>query len=405
LTLSDFSGQVWQLLERHLLSEPERNNQFAGNLREFYGTDVFKCANPACPLSVKGFSTASARDLHNRCHERPYKCNDASCEYSKLGFYTANALTKHANIHFNFDAAVENISNLNINMAPEMLSQKSDPTELVLDALDSNDANQFQLALANDALGINRQIDGELLLCRAVKRGSIDIVRLLLWVGADPNLRANWGNRPLTLASSSPEITRLLLEHGSDVHAKSFAGETALAKSKSIDVSQVLLEYGARIDASDHDRETALIRAISEKRIDQARFLLERGANVNAKAKNRAPLTLAASSGRVDYLQLLLEYGADVNMKDERSNTPLSAACTGNSYDGRGPPRGRALALKALLEAGADPTVSHKKPLKDYAFIKKLPQYIDMTWEELVEATRSKRLTSSHDSSHQNSLD
>jgi ankyrin repeat protein len=377
-----------------LLSKPERDNQFGSNLREFYGTDVFKCANPACPLSVKGFSTASARDLHSRCHERPYKCSDASCEYSKLGFYTTNALTKHANIHFNFDAAVENISNLNINMAPETLSQRSDPADLLLDALDSDDANQFQLALANDALDIDRKIGGESLLCRAVKRGSIDIVRLLLQVGADFNLRDKWEDQPLLLASSSPEITRLLLEHGSDVDAKGSDGGTALAKSKSIDVSQVLLEYGARIDASNYKRETALIRAISEKRIDQARFLLERGANVNAKAKHRTPLELAASSGRVDYLQLLLEYGADVNMKDERGNTPLSAACTGGSYNvDHSPPRSRALALKALLEAGADPTVSAQKPLKDYAFIKKLPQYIDMTWEELVEATRSKRLT------------
>jgi ankyrin repeat protein len=374
LTLSDFSGQVWQLLERHFLSEPERNNQFAGNLREFYGTDVFKCANPACPLSVKGFSTASARDLHNRCHERPYKCNDASCEYSKLGFYTANALTKHANIHFNFDAAVENISNLNINMAPEMLSQQSDPADLLLDALDSNDANQFQVALANDALDINRKIDDESLLCRAVKRGSIDIVRLLLQVGADTNLRDRRNDQPLQLASSSPEITRLLLEHGSDVHANGFAGETALVRSKSIDVSQVLLEYGARIEASNSLGETALIRAISERRIDQARFLLERGANVNAKAKRRTPLITAASSGRVDYLQLLLEYGADMNMKDECGDTPLGVTCTGGFYTADcGPPRSRALALKALLEAGADPTVSLRKPLKDYAFTKSCP--------------------------------
>jgi ankyrin repeat protein len=405
LTLSDFSRQVWQLLERHLLSEPERNNQFASNLREFYGTDVFKCANQACPLSVKGFSTASARDLHNKCHERPYKCNDASCEYSKLGFYTANALTKHANIHFNFDAAVENISNLNINMAPETLSQQSDPADLLLDALDSDDANQFQLVLANGALDINRQIDGESLLCRAVKRGSIDIVRLLLQVGADFNLRDKWGNRPLLLASSSPEITKLLLEYGSDVHAKGYLDGTTLVMSKSIDVSQVLLEYGARIDASNKRGETALIHAISEGRIDQARFLLERGANVNTKANYGTPLAVAACSGRVDYLQLLLEYGADVNMKDEHGITPLGATCMSGYYTDHGPPRSRALALKALLEAGADPTVPSRKPVKGYAFIKKLPQYIDMTWEELVEATRSKRLTSSHDSSYQNSLD
>jgi Ankyrin repeats (3 copies) len=228
----------------------------------------------------------------------------------------------------------------------------------------------------------------------------------LLRVGADPNLRGKWEDRPLILASSSPAITRLLLEHGSYVHAKNSLDETALVKSESIDVSQVLLEYGARIDASDYDRDTALIRAISRKRIDQARFLLERGANVNAKAKRRTPLITAASSGRVDYLQLLLEYGADMNMKDGRGDTPLGATCTGGFYTADcGPPRSRALALKALLEAGADPTVSPKKPLKNYAFIKKLPQYIDMTWEELVEATRSKRLTSSHDSSHQNSLD
>lgn len=60
-----------------------------------------------------------------------------------------------------------------------------------------------------------------------------------------------------------------------------------------------------------------------------ARFLLERGADVNAYADNDLgvrPLNSAAAAGRRDVARILLEHGADPNAPTKSGFTPLDAA-------------------------------------------------------------------------------
>ncbi|MGB2823179.1 MAG: ankyrin repeat domain-containing protein [Phycisphaerae bacterium] len=59
-----------------------------------------------------------------------------------------------------------------------------------------------------------------------------------------------------------------------------------------------------------------------------ARLLIERRANVNARAKDKhggTPLHWAAAVGRVEMARLLIEAGADVNAPDNNGYTPLDA--------------------------------------------------------------------------------
>jgi ankyrin repeat protein len=53
-------------------------------------------------------------------------------------------------------------------------------------------------------------------------------------------------------------------------------------------------------------------------------LLIERGANVNAKAADgTGPLHEAARLGHIGVARLLLEHGADVNAKDNKGETPM----------------------------------------------------------------------------------
>ena len=57
------------------------------------------------------------------------------------------------------------------------------------------------------------------------------------------------------------------------------------------------------------------------------RLLLERGADVNACAKNEStPLHVAAYKGKLEPVLFLLEHGAHVNVKNNKGKTPLHLA-------------------------------------------------------------------------------
>jgi len=68
------------------------------------------------------------------------------------------------------------------------------------------------------------------------------------------------------------------------------------------------------------------------------------GANVNARANCCLPLFLAASEGRLEAVRYLLDEGADVNAREQHGNTALTEA----TYYGHIP------VIKELLVRGAD---------------------------------------------------
>ncbi len=81
------------------------------------------------------------------------------------------------------------------------------------------------------------------------------------------------------------------------------------------------------------------------------KFLLEKGANVNAVETieyNATPLLIAAERGDADTVKVLLQYKADVNAKTKGESTPLIKAL----INGDSPVR-REIAM-LLIEAGAD---------------------------------------------------
>jgi len=155
----------------------------------------------------------------------------------------------------------------------------------------------------------------------AAEEGDLPLVRLLLQYPVDPSLRGESRRTALDKAArcrgSAPvetycRIVDLLLDHGFDLHARSYNGCQAIHL------------------ASD-------VRMIAR--------LLNRGADVNARTTNKAvtPLHLACRARDADRVRFLLDHGADPNVADEDGGTPFQRVAEGTDD--------RSKAIAALLRS------------------------------------------------------
>jgi len=158
----------------------------------------------------------------------------------------------------------------------------------------------------------------------AIKKGYPGVVKLLLDSGAEVNTRAKIplkdfgdgfvldGITPLWVAAFSGDasISRMLIDRGADIRARDSHGASVMLVARSNEVVQVFLDRGLDINARDVDGYTLLLLSSSEIRgWPDVAFLLEHGADPNAKAKN-GETPLMAARGRPNVVKLLKKSGA-----------------------------------------------------------------------------------------------
>jgi ankyrin repeat protein len=119
-----------------------------------------------------------------------------------------------------------------------------------------------------------------------------------------------------------------------------------------VETLRVLLDADtSRVSAWSDDGFTPLHYASFFGRPEAARLLLERGADLEAPARNEQfalearPLHSALAARQKEVAVLLLDAGADVNAREHEGTTPLHEAAQ----------HGDAELVRLLLERGADP--------------------------------------------------
>ena len=139
-----------------------------------------------------------------------------------------------------------------------------------------------------------QDLDGFTPLHSTVMDNRYEVAVRLLDVGTKVDVASKFGDTPLSFARK-PKIAELLLSHKADVNGtQSSASGTPLHSAAfygRTDVSNVLLNHGANINSLDANGETPLHRAAfaySRSSIDVVRLLINRGADVNAKAKSHS---------------------------------------------------------------------------------------------------------------------
>ncbi len=128
-----------------------------------------------------------------------------------------------------------------------------------------------------DASWVN--FDGATPFVRAALSGDIEVMRVLLAAGADPNIKTTQGTTSLMAAAGINwipgqtyshaeadyiEAVKLCLDRGAEVNAKNSLGLTAMhgaANRGWESVIQILAEHGAQLDAKDNEGRTPMVFA------------------------------------------------------------------------------------------------------------------------------------------------
>ncbi|XP_031636939.1 26S proteasome non-ATPase regulatory subunit 10-like [Contarinia nasturtii] len=116
------------------------------------------------------------------------------------------------------------------------------------------------------------------------------------------------------------------IEKVANVNAKDWKNETlhGAAENGHTNTLKFLIEKGANVDAKNENKETPLHKAAWNGQTDAVKILLESGANVNAEDwLNKTPLHKAASNGQLDIIKILIEKGANTKAGDYYKQTPL----------------------------------------------------------------------------------
>ncbi len=157
---------------------------------------------------------------------------------------------------------------------------------------------------------------------KAVEVGDIPCLQMLL-PNDDINARDRFGHTPLHWACLKGQLdtVKWLIEKGANINARS---DCIPGENAGIYPIHCAAESGS---------------------VEIVKLLLKKGAKIDAKKSNgETPLVIAVDKGRQHLVEVLLEAGANVNLRGQSSITPLHIAVT----------RNRVNIADRLIRSGAD---------------------------------------------------
>ncbi len=199
--------------------------------------------------------------------------------------------------------------------------------------------NSFAEAIkANDIYAVKEMLDENPTLIHSVTPEGLSMVMLAVY------------NRHLKLV----EILSMRKRH-LDIFEAAAVGNRA-------EVERVINKDKNRLSEYSADGYTALGYACWFGHLEIVRFLVSKGAQVNAPAKNNSKVTpfhSAVAGKHVEVVEILMKHGADVNLKHQNDLTALHAAAA----------NGHAQMVKMLVDNGANKSAkdSGGKTPADYA--------------------------------------
>jgi cytohesin len=200
----------------------------------------------------------------------------------------------------------------------------------IVEALQDGDA-ETEAAFQEEAKAMEDR-QQESLLRIAASKSLPKVAKILLRVGADPNMAGEDGITPLHAATEEEavEIVEALLDEWADPDRKNDRDRTPLhtaASNGNVELTELLIESGADLDATDKIEIKPLHEAAFSGSSELAELLVEEGAEINAiDGSGCTPLLRAVSGGHPEVASVLLEAGADPEVTDKKDRTLLQRA-------------------------------------------------------------------------------
>ncbi|KAK5089797.1 hypothetical protein LTR70_006171 [Exophiala xenobiotica] len=202
--------------------------------------------------------------------------------------------------------------------------------------------------------------DNSTVLHAACRGGDLSVVKYLLENGANVSACDKDNRTALHVAChvGNPSMVTNLLENGANVNTRKGVGDTPLqiaCRWASLEIVKLLLDRGAEVNAAGGSWHSALHAAVTlvfpntdkvAMKLKLLEMLLEAGANIHrTSGQNRTLCSLAVDTyySNTEVLKFLIEKGADVNAKNTEGLCALVVASTHRS------PR----PVEVLIEAGA----------------------------------------------------
>ena len=169
--------------------------------------------------------------------------------------------------------------------------------------------NQYtDLILIASRMGANIHVDT---VVRACINGNLEIVRLLVRLGAD----INSDGEPLRYAVSYGhlDIVDFLLKAGADIHIAEDSLMNTAGRFGNLEIMKLLLKYGAdpKIDSN-----LTLLQASTYGHDSVVKLLIEHGADIHSNDDHA--LRAVVGRGNVELVRFLLENGANVHARNNQ---------------------------------------------------------------------------------------
>ena len=173
-----------------------------------------------------------------------------------------------------------------------------------------------------------------LALAEAGAKGNLDRIDELVGKGVDVNHQGNRGVTPLFWAMQNSAGFRRLLEYGADPNIVFEDGASVMhwaARAEDVDILRLALEFGGDPNVlGGQDGITPIFRALTNR--EALRVLLDAGADIDAQKRGWemggrnvgggvTPVMAAANLAQFDVVYFFLESGADYSIEDERGDT------------------------------------------------------------------------------------